>query len=125
MSAKEFSISIREGVAAAFLLAAITWLALHYQALPASIHSPFNGGGDATGKGNRDQLWLLVVIAGWIYALMSMINLMPPEAVNWPSPVTDIERQAMLDRVKVGMGWFKAAMMAALFFWIVLLVRRT
>jgi hypothetical protein len=49
----------------AFLELLAIWLVvgIRYRALPALIHSPFNGGGGAHGLGPRNQLWLLLILA--------------------------------------------------------------
>lgn len=114
--------TLREVLAAFFFFAAILILASHYHSLPARIHTPINGGGDAHGMGSRDHLWLLIFIGGWIYALMSLFNLMPPEAVNSPRPLTPEQRLAMLQTAKAFLGWFKVVIMAGLCAWIILLV---
>jgi len=115
--------TFREVLAASFFLAAILILASHYRSLPAQIHTPINGGGDAHGMGSRDHLWLLIFLGGWIYALMSLFNLMPVEAVNSPRPLKPPQRLAALEGAKALLGWLKVVLMAGLCAWIILLVR--
>ena len=70
----------------------------------------------------RSQLWLLIVIGGWIYVLMSLLNLMPPEAVNVSRPLTTDQRAALLSSCKAIVGWGKVVLTAGLLLWIIFIV---
>jgi hypothetical protein len=60
-----------ELLALAELIAAWVVVGVRYGALPAMVRSPFNGGGDAGGLGEKNQLWLLVILAMFLYLLLS------------------------------------------------------
>lgn len=109
---------LREGFAGLSLMALVTVLAVRYGSLPARVKSPFNGGGGVDGLGSKDQLWLLAMVAGWLYVLMSLLNLMPVEAVNSWKPTSVEQRANMLATCKALMGWFKALLMTGLLFWV-------
>ena len=110
---------VRESIAAVLFLMTVVVLATHYSALPASIPSPFNGGGDAHGLGNKNQLWLMVFIQTWIYVLLSLFNLMPSTStVDQNSSMSTEARAKVLSFAKVFMGWFKVAVMVMMFLWI-------
>ncbi len=109
---------LRETLAAACLLGSAVVLATRIHHLPTRIHTPFNGGGDAHGLAPRDQLWLLLFIGLWIYVLTSLFNLLPPEAINSPRPLTPARRTQLLTFCKAIVGWTKATLMAGLLAWI-------
>ena len=56
-----------------------------------------------------------------MYALMSLINLMPLEAVNSSRPMNTEKRVALFTFCKAIVGWLKAVVMVGLFVWIFLL----
>jgi hypothetical protein len=62
-------------IIAFFELTAI-WLLIgfRYSALPALIHSPFNGGGDAHGLGPKNQLWLLLALTTLFYLFITALG---------------------------------------------------
>jgi len=78
----------------AFLELAAIWLllSLRYSALPAMIHSPFNGGGNAHGLGDKNQLWLLAILAliGYLFlTALSRLDLplnVPDSTTPAPAP---------------------------------------
>jgi hypothetical protein len=110
--------SLCEVAAILFLLVTIVLLATHYAALPEQIHTPINGGGDTHGMGDRIQLWLFVVISGWIYVLMSLFNLVPVEGMNVSPSMGQPQRERLLQTVKLSMTCFKACVMAGSFLWL-------
>jgi hypothetical protein len=85
-------------IIAFFELTAI-WLLIgvRYGALPALIHSPFNGAGDAYGLGPKNQLWLLLMLATLFYLFITAIPRLPlPINVPAGTPettVAEIRRQ--------------------------------
>ena len=115
--------AVRESIAALLFLTTVVVLAMHYSALPPRIPSQFNGGGDAHGFGNKNQLWLMVFIQAWFYVLMSLFNLMPATStVNQNSSMSPDARAKLLSVAKVFMGWFKVTIMAVILIWIASIV---
>ncbi len=112
--------AVREGVAALLLIATGLILAAHYSRLPKMIHSPFNGGADVNGMADKSQLWLLVFIQAFLYALMSLFNLFPDTGVTYSAPSMQQFRPMMLARI--GMGWIKALVMFLVLLWMLNLV---
>jgi hypothetical protein len=85
----------------AFLELAAIWLllSLRYSTLPAMIHSPINGGGNAHGFGDKNQLWLLAILSliGYIFlTTLGRLNL----PLNVPESTTPSTRTAVLGVVQ-------------------------
>jgi len=100
----------------AFLELAAIWLllSLRYSALPAVIHSPFNGGGDAHGFGDKTQLWLLAILAliGYIF-LTALSRLDLP--LNVPESITPRTRTAVLAQVRATLLCLKILILTLVF----------
>ena len=111
---------VREGVAALLLIATGLILAAHYSRLPKMIHSPFNGGADANGMADKSQLWLLLFMQAFLYALMSLFNLLPDTGVKSSAPGRQQFQPMMLARI--GMGWIKVFVMSLVLLWMLNLV---
>jgi hypothetical protein len=109
----------------AFLELAALWLliGLRYRTLPALIHSPFNGGGDAHGMGPKDQLWLLLILTSVFYVFVTAIARLPlpinVPAGTSPATVADIRRQ-----IPQVFGVLKVCVLAFVL-WLVLLATST
>ncbi|MFC6647035.1 hypothetical protein ACFQBQ_15915 [Granulicella cerasi] len=123
MNLKRTGTVAREVLAAALLLASAALLAMRYRALPLRMHTPINGAGDAHGMGSRDHLWLLLMMAGWCFVLMSAVNFLPVEAVNLPEGTSLKTKRKTLAVCKQIVGWLKVVLMAGLLVWIWRLVR--
>jgi hypothetical protein len=109
----------------AFLELLAIWLVvgIRYRALPALIHSPFNGGGGAHGLGPRNQLWLLLILAtiGYLF-LTALARLKLP--INVPPGTTEATIAEIRRRIPTVFTALKITLLA-LILWIVVLVTHT
>jgi len=100
----------------AFLELAAIWLllSLRYSALPAMIHSPFNGGGNAHGLGDKNQLWLLAILAliGYLF-LTALSRLDLP--LNVPDSTTPRTRATVLSQVQTTLLTLKVLILTLVF----------
>ena len=101
--------TLREGLAALGVLAAAVIVAMNYSHLPERIATHFNAVGVADGFGSKSTLWFLVVLAVVSYAMMSLINLLPP-MVNVGKPLTPEQLAVVWGSALDMVGWIKTEM---------------
>jgi hypothetical protein len=91
-----------ELIALVEMLATWAMVCMRYGSLPAQIHTPFNGGGDAHGMAGKEQLWLLLTLSTVLYLLLTGIPRIPQLPVNVPAG-TSLESIALVRRRASGM----------------------
>ncbi len=106
---------------AAFLLLVFTscltaWEVFGPHPLPAKIPTHFNAAGQADGWGTPGMLWLLPIIAGIIFALMTAVARYPG-AFHFPGRTHPAARMQMEAMALSMIGWLKAEVMG-LFAWV-------
>jgi Protein of unknown function (DUF1648) len=100
---------VREVLAALGVLFAIGVVADFYSRLPERIATHFNEAGVANGFGAKSVLWLLVGLSIWSYAMMSIINFLPPTVNSW-KPLTVTQERSVWGDVVAMVGWIKLEM---------------
>ena len=81
------------------LLTAWLFVSLRYKTLPAQMPSLFNGAGDAHGLGDKDQLWLLLILALIFYIFLTALTRLDlpinvPPGTN-PATIESVRTQAL------------------------------
>jgi uncharacterized membrane protein len=99
--------TVRELIAVAGLVFAAAVVADFYSRLPERIATHFNGEGMANGFGARGTLWVLVGIAGLLYATLSAISFVP-RVVNLKRPLAREREKVVLAESMAMVGWIKA-----------------
>jgi uncharacterized membrane protein len=98
--------AFREVLAALGVLSAICVAVFNYRELPQRIPTHFGLSGMADGWGDKSSLWILVGIACFLYAVLSLVRFLPPKWMN--VPVADEHRAAAIPISLEMVGWAKA-----------------
>lgn len=96
---------LRESLAALGVLLMLGMVAMHYSSLPATIPVHFNGRGVADGWGGKGELWGLIGVAAFIYAVMTVANFYPEYMISMPVKVA--RRPAALPMAVEMLSWVK------------------
>ncbi|MDR3735365.1 MAG: DUF1648 domain-containing protein [Acidobacteriaceae bacterium] len=108
--------ALRDGVAALGVVATFAIVVVHYAELPAIIPTHFGCNGVADGWGGKSSLWMLVGIAGFLYAVLTLVPYLPQQFINLP--VSAERREAAMPVAMEMVGWLNAET-AWMFAWIV------
>jgi hypothetical protein len=98
--------AFRELVAALALLSAIFVVVFNYRELPQRIPTHFGVSGAADGWGDKSSLWIIVGLACFLYAVLSLMRFLPPKLMN--VPVSEEHRAAAIPISLEMVGWIKA-----------------
>jgi hypothetical protein len=97
---------LREILAVLGLLSTIFAVVFNYRELPQRIPTHFGLSGAVDGWGDKSSLWMLVGIACFLYAVLSLVRFLPPGAMNMP--VAPEQRAAALPMTLEMIAWVKA-----------------
>jgi uncharacterized membrane protein len=100
--------TVRELIAVAGLVFAVTVVADFYSRLPERIATHFNGEGLANGFGAKSTLWVLVGIAVLLYGILSAISFVP-RVVSLKRPLAPERERVVLAESMAMVGWIKVA----------------
>jgi uncharacterized membrane protein len=97
---------VRELIAFGGMVFAAAVVGDFYSRLPERIATHFNAEGVANGFGARSTLWVVLGIACFLYAMLSMINFVPG-VVNLKRPLSPEREKLVLAESMTLVGWVK------------------
>jgi uncharacterized membrane protein len=106
---------LRELLAAAALWFTIITVAASYPTLPQRIPTHFNAAGIVNRWGDKSTLWIIVLLAGFLYAVLTIVvRFAPASTFNVPVPAE--QRGAAILVARDMIAWVKAESMCLLAF---------